>query len=145
MDDIDGDNLSTIWRSLDVKQRVARGAQLRWVRNQANPYEEREDMDGMAQRDVLGALVGYTNYASPELEGASAADDNILKGTAQPWLRCLDGLNTHDDAYPLSIAVVTTALILPGSANSIGVQALVIKLRHTEERSPSSMLLGPPY
>ncbi|PBK71209.1 hypothetical protein ARMSODRAFT_1017126 [Armillaria solidipes] len=94
---------------------------------------------------VTPFLVGYTNYASPELEGASAADDNILKGTAQPWLRSLDGLNTHDDAYPLSIAVVTTALILPGSANSIGVQALVIKLHHTEERSPSSMLLGPPY
>jgi hypothetical protein len=30
-------------------------------------------------------------------------------------------LNTHDDAYPLSVAGgVTTALILPGSANAIG-------------------------
>ncbi len=32
----------------------------------------------------------------------------------------LGWLNTHDNAYPLSIAGVTTALILPGSANSIG-------------------------
>lgn len=56
---------------------------------------------------------------SPELEGA--IDDNSLKGTAQPWLRSLDGLNTHDDSYPLSIAGgITTALVLPGSANAIG-------------------------
>jgi imidazolonepropionase-like amidohydrolase len=57
--------------------------------------------------------------SSPALSGAE--DDNSLKGTVQPWLRSLDGLNTHDDAYPLSVAGgVTTALILPGSANAIG-------------------------
>ena len=26
------------------------------------------------------------------------------KATAQPWLHSLDFLNTHDDAYPLSIS-----------------------------------------
>jgi len=57
--------------------------------------------------------------SSPALDGAE--DDNSLKGTAQPWLRSLDGLNTHDDSYPLSIAGgVTTSLVLPGSANAIG-------------------------
>ncbi|KAF8161156.1 carbohydrate esterase family 9 protein [Crassisporium funariophilum] len=82
--------------------------------------------------------------SSPALSGSE--DDNSLKGTIQPWLRSLDGLNTHDDAYPLSIAGgVTTSLILPGSANAIGGQAFVIKLRETTERSPSSMLLEPPY
>ncbi|KAG5734721.1 hypothetical protein E4T56_gene17010, partial [Termitomyces sp. T112] len=61
-------------------------------------------------------------------------------------LRSLDGLNTHDDSYPLSIAGgVTTALVLPGSSNAIGGQAFVIKLRSTEERTPTSMLLEPPY
>ena len=56
---------------------------------------------------------------SPALGGAE--DDNSLKGTIQPWLRSLDGLNTHDDSYLLSVAGgVTTALILPGSANAIG-------------------------
>ena len=75
-----------------------------------------------------------------------AQDDNSLLGTAQPWLRALDGLNTHDDSYLLSIAGgVTTALVLPGSANAIGGQGFTIKLRSTEERSPSSMLLEPPY
>lgn len=81
---------------------------------------------------------------SPALDGAE--DDNSLQGTVQPWLRSLDGLNTHDDSYPLSVAGgITTALILPGSANAIGGQAFVIKLRQTAERSPSSMLLEPPY
>ena len=57
--------------------------------------------------------------SSPALDGA--VDDNSLKGTIQPWLRSLDGLNTHDDSYALSIAGgVTTALVLPGSANAIG-------------------------
>ncbi|KAG9316540.1 composite domain of metallo-dependent hydrolase [Chiua virens] len=80
----------------------------------------------------------------PELDGAS--DTNSLKGPILPWLRSLDGLNTHDDAYRLSVSGgVTTANVLPGSANAIGGQAFVIKLRPTEERTPSSMLLEPPY
>jgi imidazolonepropionase-like amidohydrolase len=81
--------------------------------------------------------------SSPALDGA--VDDNSLKGTIQPWLRSLDGLNTHDDSYALSIAGgVTTALVLPGSANAIGGQAFTIMLRMTAERSPTSMLLEPP-
>ncbi|VDB85240.1 unnamed protein product [Peniophora sp. CBMAI 1063] len=83
--------------------------------------------------------------SSPYLDGASG-DDNSLKGTIQPWLRSLDGLNTHDDSYPLSVAGgVTTALVLPGSANAIGGQAFRIKLRPTAERSPTSMLVEPPF
>ena len=58
--------------------------------------------------------------SSPALDGASG-DDNSLKGTIQPWLRSLDGLNTHDDSYSLSIAGgITTAIVLPGSVNAIG-------------------------
>ncbi|TDL19418.1 carbohydrate esterase family 9 protein [Rickenella mellea] len=81
---------------------------------------------------------------SPGLNGA--ADGNSVKAPVQPWLRSLDGLNTHDDAYKLAIAGgVTTSLILPGSADAMGGQAFVIKLRPTAERSPTSMLLEPPY
>ena len=40
--------------------------------------------------------------SSPELNGAE--DYNSGHGITQPWLRALDGLNTHDDAYHLSIA-----------------------------------------
>ncbi|KAH8116643.1 composite domain of metallo-dependent hydrolase [Phellopilus nigrolimitatus] len=81
---------------------------------------------------------------SPELSGAE--DDNSLHGVTQPWLRALDGLNTHDDSYHLSISGgVTTSLVLPGSANGIGGQGFVIKLRDTAERSPTSKLLEPPF
>ncbi|TFK75380.1 carbohydrate esterase family 9 protein [Pluteus cervinus] len=82
--------------------------------------------------------------SAPALKGAD--DTNSLKGITQPWLRSLDGLNTHDDAYALSISGgVTTANVLPGSANAIGGQAFTIKLRPTTARSPSSMLLEPPF
>lgn len=65
--------------------------------------------------------------SSPALDGASS-DDNSLKGPILPWLRSLDGLNTHDDSYALSIAGgVTTALVLPGSANAIGMLSTVIQ------------------
>lgn len=99
--------------------------------------------------------------SAPFLSGAT--DVNSFKGPIVPWLRSLDGLNIHDESYPLSIAGgVTTALILPGSANAIGKlplptghhgdltayaggQAYTIKLRQTAERSPTAMLLEPPY
>ena len=82
--------------------------------------------------------------SAPALSGAM--DDNSLHGNIQPWLRILDGVNTHDDAYQLSSAGgVTTSLILPGSANAIGGQAIVIKLRATSEHSASAMTLEPPY
>ncbi|EGO25467.1 hypothetical protein SERLADRAFT_437208 [Serpula lacrymans var. lacrymans S7.9] len=82
--------------------------------------------------------------SSPELAGA--IDDNSEKGPIEAWLRSLDGLNTHDDSYPLSISGgVTTSLVLPGSANAIAGQGFAIKLRKTAEHSPTSMLLEPPY
>ena len=38
-----------------------------------------------------------------------------------------------------------TALVLPGSANAIGGQGAVIKLRPPTDRSPTGMLLESPY
>ncbi|GJE95451.1 carbohydrate esterase family 9 protein [Phanerochaete sordida] len=82
--------------------------------------------------------------SSPALRGSN--DGNSRHGPVLPWLRALDGMNTHDDAYRLSISGgVTTALVLPGSANAIGGQGILIKLRPTAERSPTSMLLENPY
>ncbi len=116
---------------------------------------------------------------SPSLSGSN--DGNSRKGPILPvsaytpqrvlhqvlnrfyqWLRALDSLNTHNDAYRLSVAGgVTTALVLPGSANAIGMcrhsqyvrvahfvlggQGIVIKLRPPEDRSPTGMLLENPY
>ncbi|EJD41715.1 hypothetical protein AURDEDRAFT_115328 [Auricularia subglabra TFB-10046 SS5] len=82
--------------------------------------------------------------SSPALDGAS--DGNSIHGITQPWLRSLDGINTHDAAYELSVSGgVTTALVIPGSANSIGGQGFTLKLRPTAERSPFSKLVDPPF
>ncbi|KAF8632752.1 hypothetical protein AX15_001695 [Amanita polypyramis BW_CC] len=82
-------------------------------------------------------------FSSPALRGN--ADTNSHKAPILPWLRSVDGLNTHDESYRLAIAGgVTTAQILPGSANNIGGQAFIIKLRPTAEGSASSKLLEPP-
>ena len=57
--------------------------------------------------------------SAPALRGAS--DTNSIKGLVLPWLRSLDGLNTHDEAYRLSVSGgVTSAVVLPGSADAIG-------------------------
>ncbi|KAJ2918066.1 hypothetical protein MD484_g2411, partial [Candolleomyces efflorescens] len=82
--------------------------------------------------------------SAPELDGSD--DTNSVSGITQPWLRSLDGLNTHDEAYRLSVSGgVTTSNVLPGSADAIGGQAFTIKLRPTKERSTSSLLLEPPF
>lgn len=83
-------------------------------------------------------------FSTPFLSGAR--DGNSVKGPILPWLRSLDGLNTHDAAYELARSGgVTSAQILPGSANLIGGQGFIIKLRETKERSPTSMLVEPPF
>ncbi|KAI0677231.1 composite domain of metallo-dependent hydrolase [Trametes maxima] len=67
-------------------------------------------------------------------------------GPVVPWLRSIDGFNTHDEAFALAVAGgVTSVQVLPGSENAIGGQAFMVKLRKTSERSPTSMLIEPPY
>ncbi|KAG1727960.1 uncharacterized protein EDB91DRAFT_1315483 [Suillus paluster] len=79
--------------------------------------------------------------SAPELDGAS--NTNSFKAPILPWLCSIDGLNTHDASYELAMAGgVTTAQILPGSTNNIGIHN---EIRPTAECSPSLMLLEPPY
>lgn len=59
------------------------------------------------------------DFSSPTLNGA--VDDNSHAGITLPWMRSVDGINTHDDSYVLSVSGgVTTSLILPGSGDAIG-------------------------
>ncbi|KAH0587756.1 hypothetical protein H2248_006514 [Termitomyces sp. 'cryptogamus'] len=77
---------------------------------------------------------------------AGSNDLNSVHGPILPWLRSIDGFNTHDESFQLSIAGgVTSAQVLPGSGNAIGGQAFMIKLRKTSEGSPSSMVIEPPH
>ena len=65
----------------------------------------------------LHSHVGVSSV--PELHGA--LDVNSKHGPILPWLRSIDGFNTHDEAFQLSIAGgVTSAQVLPGSGNAIG-------------------------
>ncbi|KAL0072430.1 hypothetical protein AAF712_000193 [Marasmius tenuissimus] len=110
------------------------------------------ESDDLIEVDAYGRFVtpGIVDVHSHIGHGAipvllGAKDYDSPKGTIVPWMRTLDGLNTHDDSYALSVSGgVTTSLVLPGSANAIGGQAFVIKLRQTDELSPTSMLLEPP-
>ncbi|EIW61570.1 composite domain of metallo-dependent hydrolase [Trametes versicolor FP-101664 SS1] len=77
---------------------------------------------------------------------AGALDFSSAHGPIVPWMRSIDGFNTHDDAIALAVAGgVTSAQILPGSENVIGGQAFMVKLRKTSMRTPTSMLIEPPY
>lgn len=107
----------------------------------------------------LHSHVGVSS--SPDLHGAQ--DVNSEHGPILPWLRSIDGFNTHDDAFQLAIAGgVTSVQVLPGSGNAIGMhahhivsrvrlsritagQAFMFKLRTTLDRTPSSMVLEPPH
>ncbi|CCM02332.1 uncharacterized protein FIBRA_04424 [Fibroporia radiculosa] len=83
-------------------------------------------------------------FSAPFLRGAQ--DVNSGHGPVLPWLRSIDGFNTHDDALELAIAGgVTSVQVLPGSANAIGGQAFIFKLRKTSDRSPTSMIVEPPH
>lgn len=65
--------------------------------------------------------------SSPALSGAD--DTNSLKGLVMPWLRTIDAMNTHDDAFALAVAGgITTSLILPGSANAMGTPVALLKI-----------------
>ncbi|KAF8630433.1 hypothetical protein AX17_005410 [Amanita inopinata Kibby_2008] len=102
------------------------------------------DLEGKWITPGLVDLHSHIGVASaPELRGNE--DGNSFKAPIAPWLRSIDGLNTHDESYRLAIAGgVTTAQILPGSAANIGGQAFVIKLRPTSEGSASSKMIEPP-
>ncbi|KAJ7684011.1 carbohydrate esterase family 9 protein [Mycena rosella] len=77
---------------------------------------------------------------------AGGFDVSSRHGPILPWLRNIDGLNTHDDGFQLAIAGgVTSVQVLSSSVNNIGGQASFVKLRRTSTGSSSFMLVEPPY
>lgn len=144
------DNGTEILRGRDI---LLDGGIIQSIGHLGHLVEDAEALAGLEVVDAQGKWVTpgiidvhshMGSSSAPALEGAM--DDNSLKGNTQPWLRIIDAVNTHDASYELTAAGgVTTALILPGSADAIGGQAIVIKLRPTSERSTSAMVLEPPY
>ena len=68
---------------------------------------------------LVDAHAHFGVYSAPAVVGSG--DGNSFNGPILHWMRALDALNTHDESYRLALAGgVTTAVILPGSANAIG-------------------------
>ncbi|ELU40945.1 amidohydrolase [Rhizoctonia solani AG-1 IA] len=114
-----------------------------------------KNVQGAWVSPVISALIVCPSYevrilvqalqVESNVRNLGAADTNSLKAPIMPYLRSLDGFNTHDTAFALSRSGgVATALILPGSADNIGGQAFVVKIRKTSHGGPSSMVLEPP-
>jgi imidazolonepropionase-like amidohydrolase len=67
-------------------------------------------------------------YAWPEVEANS--DGNEATDPVTPEVRAVDSVHAEDPAFALARAGgVTTVMVLPGSANLVGGQAAVLKLR----------------
>ncbi|KAF5390646.1 hypothetical protein D9757_002646 [Collybiopsis confluens] len=97
---------------------------------------------------VTPGLVDVNSYlgvfSSPGLGGGFELDSQRNRPVS-PWLRSIDGLHTRDNAFELTMAAgVTSAQVLPGTLNSIGGEAFVVKLRRTSEGSALSMVIDPP-
>lgn len=68
-----------------------------------------------------------------------ANDANSPNGPIVPYLRSIDGFNTHDEAFQLAVAGgVTTAQVLPGSANAIGNDSPVASREFSAEHTFAS-------
>ncbi|KAF5358954.1 hypothetical protein D9758_004746 [Tetrapyrgos nigripes] len=79
-------------------------------------------------------------FSLPAMSGSYELDS--MNGPILPWLRSIDGFHTYDEGIKLAVAGgVTSVQVLAGSANPIGGQAYVVKLRKTSEGSPSSMIV----
>lgn len=83
-------------------------------------------------RTVLPGLVDPHShmgvYSWPHVEANS--DGNEATDPIRPEVRAIDSVNAEDPAFALARAGgVTTVMVLPGSANLVGGQAAVLKLR----------------
>lgn len=78
-------------------------------------------------------------YSKPGVRANS--DGNESTGPIQSIVRALDSINPYDPGIKMAVSGgITTANIMPGSANPIGGQTLYVKLRGG---TPEQMWLGP--
>ncbi|KAI7873769.1 composite domain of metallo-dependent hydrolase [Lichtheimia hyalospora FSU 10163] len=76
----------------------------------------------------------------PELDGSQ--ETNEASNPLTPFVRSLDAFSPSDNAIRIvASGGVTTALVLPGSANIMGGEAFVFKLRPVPTTSNSDMLI----
>jgi len=112
-----------------------------------------EDVKTLKAREVTPGLVEAHCHIGiwEETIGWAGSDGNEMTDPATPHVRALDGIKANADEGGLNAALeegVTTAQVLPGSANVIGGYGVVIKTtpRTTTDqmviRSPSGMKIA---
>lgn len=88
-------------------------------------------VDGRGRTLMPGIVDPHSHmgvYAWPAVEANS--DGNEATDPVRPEVRAIDSVNAEDPAFALARAGgVTTVMVLPGSANLVGGQAAVLKLR----------------
>jgi imidazolonepropionase-like amidohydrolase len=99
--------------------------------------DEAERVDVLGKVIIPGLVDSHSHlgvYSRPEV--AANSDGNESTGPVQSAVRALDAINPSDPGIRMATAGgITTANIMPGSANVIGGQTLYVKLRgHTVEQ-----------
>jgi len=88
-------------------------------------------VDGRGRTLMPGIVDPHSHmgvYPWPSVE--SNSDGNEATDPVRPEVRAIDSVNAEDPAFALARAGgVTTVMVLPGSANLIGGQAAILKLR----------------
>jgi imidazolonepropionase-like amidohydrolase len=98
----------------------------------ATPIPEGAEVVDAAGRVIIPGLVDTHSHIGiwPRPSVPANADGNEGSGAVQPALRALDAIHPDDPGIRMATAGgVTTANIMPGSANVIGGQTLYVKLR----------------
>lgn len=84
----------------------------------------------LAGKVIIPGLVDTHSHVAIFGRTTGGNDGNEMTGAVQPGLRALDSINPDDPGVKMALAGgVTTANIMPGSANAIGGQTVYVKLR----------------
>jgi imidazolonepropionase-like amidohydrolase len=132
---VTGATLETASRSGRIEDGVlvVRGGKIAAVgaRGEVAVPEGMPVVDGRGRTLMPGIIDPHSHmgvYPWPEVE--SNSDGNEATDPIHPEVRAVDSVNAEDPAFALARAGgVTTVMVLPGSANLIGGQAAILKLR----------------
>ncbi|PWN52606.1 hypothetical protein IE53DRAFT_311777 [Violaceomyces palustris] len=131
---LDGGIIKKISRSKDKQN---------YVSSFSNHVKEIDAKGKWLTPGVVDMHVHLSDQPVPDLDGS--VDNNSIGNNINPYLRSIDSFNQHDPSFKRALSGgITSTLVLPGSANSLGGQAYPIKLRSVSSGEPSGRLIDPP-
>lgn len=131
--------------SQGIIKRIARTKKNEFLWNGAN-VDKVKVIDAAGRWVTPGLVDMHVHLSVGALPALPGHDDiNSIGKNTNPYLRTIDGMNQHDASFHKSLAGgITTGLVLPGSANSIGGQAFPIKYRQPSSHLPQDRIIEPP-